>query len=198
MVKLPYSIQRRIIWLQRIKYVQGFGIQSPSAFSFVREVINNHTHYQVYNLIDSKLDGHGHLEKKKARLLYRIIRASNVRNIFIAQNLFPVFSAFINEANSNCEIHLLDDTLELGKNSTALPTLYVLSSTTRPSLLGHFLDTITPNDILIVDDIRDNTFGALLWKTVVSHHRVSFSYDLYYLGIAFFDSRPKQNYIINF
>ena len=36
------------VWLSRIAYCRGFGIQSPSAYRFVRYVINEHYPYYAY------------------------------------------------------------------------------------------------------------------------------------------------------
>ena len=36
-------------WLCRCKYCRGFGVQSPSAYSFIRYVINEHYPYYAYS-----------------------------------------------------------------------------------------------------------------------------------------------------
>ncbi len=50
----------------------------------------------------------------------------------------------------------------------------------------------------MVDNIKQTAEAKAFWQEIVDDERVSFSFDLYYIGIAFFDKRPKQNYIINF
>ncbi len=35
-------------WLRRCGYCRGFGVQSPSAYSFIRYVINEHYPYYAY------------------------------------------------------------------------------------------------------------------------------------------------------
>ena len=42
---MNYKVQRYLHWLRRIKYCRGFGVQSPSAYRFIRYVINEHYPY---------------------------------------------------------------------------------------------------------------------------------------------------------
>ena len=41
-------IKRYIIWLRRMSYSRGFGVQSPSAYRFIRYVISEHYPYYAY------------------------------------------------------------------------------------------------------------------------------------------------------
>ena len=43
-----YYLERLWIWLTRLTRCRGFGIQSPSAYSFVRYVVNEHYPYYAY------------------------------------------------------------------------------------------------------------------------------------------------------
>ena len=36
------------VWLSRINHCRGFGVQSPSAYAFIRYVVNEHYPYYAY------------------------------------------------------------------------------------------------------------------------------------------------------
>ena len=43
------QLKRYLVWLGRIHRCGGFGIQSPTDYSFVRYVINEHWPYYAYD-----------------------------------------------------------------------------------------------------------------------------------------------------
>ena len=52
--------------------------------------------------------------------------------------------------------------------------------------------------MLVVEGIGHDAPAADIWRQLTADSRVSVTFDLYYCGIAFFDSRYKQDYIVNF
>ena len=52
--------------------------------------------------------------------------------------------------------------------------------------------------MLIIEGIGHDTTAKAIWQKLVNDRRVGITFDLYYCGIAFFDKRFKQNYIVNF
>ena len=52
--------------------------------------------------------------------------------------------------------------------------------------------------MLIIEGIGYDTAAKAIWQKLVNDSRVGITFDLYYCGIAFFDKRFKQNYIVNF
>ena len=64
-------IRMFLVWLHRIDKCQGFGVQSPSAYRFIRQVINCHTLYPAYSVLEEaqKLN---RVERKLGRLLSRL------------------------------------------------------------------------------------------------------------------------------
>ena len=47
------QLKRCLVWLSRIHRCRGFGIQSPTDYSFVRYVINEHWPYYAYQQFNS-------------------------------------------------------------------------------------------------------------------------------------------------
>ena len=60
-----------MIWIYRWRHCRGFGVQSPSDYSFIRYVINEHYPYYAYDELYDQLNV-DKLKKKKADLLFRI------------------------------------------------------------------------------------------------------------------------------
>lgn len=197
---LPYKIKALVVWLRRMKYIQGFGIQSPSAFSFDREVINDHTFYPIYAELrrtDKTLTA---VERKKARLLYRINRSIKADNFCFCPAMSVAYERYIKAACDKTLVEEVGETDKTSVNDTLCQrNIYFLTAGEHCQKFYETLrTTINEESIVIVDSIKHNATAKAFWKQIVADERVSFSFDLYYLGIAFFDKRPKQNYIINF
>ena len=66
------KLKRYFRWLCRIGYCRGFGVQSPSAYRFIRYVINEHYPYYAYSDLRSELPDVSWLERKRMELYFRI------------------------------------------------------------------------------------------------------------------------------
>ena len=59
-----YYLERLWIWITRLACCRGFGIQSPSAYSFVRYVVNEHYPYYAYADLAASFPQLGRRERK--------------------------------------------------------------------------------------------------------------------------------------
>lgn len=197
---LPYKIKALVVWLQRMKHIQGFGIQSPSAFSFDRKVINDHTPYPIYAELKRLGNTLTAVERKKARLLYRINRFAEADRFCFYPTKLLAYESYIKAA---CEKTLVEEAKMLGEESEGTApdesVVYFLTVGEHCQAFYERLRTIINSEsFVIVDDIKRNAETRAFWQQILDDECVSFSFDLYHIGIAFFDKRPKQNYIINF
>lgn len=197
---LPYKIKALVVWLQRMKHIQGFGIQSPSAFSFDRKVINDHTSYPIYAELKRVGNTLTAVERKKARLLYRINRFAEADRFCFYPTKLLAYESYIKAA---CEKTLVEEAKMLGEESESTApdesVVYFLTVGEHCQAFYERLRTIINSEsFVIVDDIKRNAETRAFWQQILDDECVSFSFDLYHIGIAFFDKRPKQNYIINF
>ena len=197
---LPYKIKALVVWLQRMKHIQGFGIQSPSAFSFDRKVINDHTPYPVYAELKRVGNTLTAVERKKARLLYRINRFAEADRFCFYPTKLLAYESYIKAA---CERTLVEEAKMLGEEgegtaSDGSAIYFLMVSEHCQAFYERLRTSINAESFVIVDDIKRNAETRAFWQQIVDDERVSFSFDLYHIGIAFFDKRPKQNYIINF
>lgn len=200
------QLQRMLVWLRRMSHSRGFGVQSPSAYRFIRYVISEHYPYYAYAELRSRHPYIDWLERKRLELYFRI---ANYRQA-------DVMLDYSSDSNR------LADYVARGSKRTQ-----VVNMTKRnepPSIVSietemfhavqyvricpiegceHFLDDVMchsdANTIMVVEDIATSAVAKRLWQRIVADERVSVSYDLYYLGVAFFDvKRHKANYIVNF
>ena len=165
-----------IIWLKRIQYCRGFGIQSPSDYWLVRYVINEHWPYYQYETL-GKDDGW--LRQKLGRLYFRLanwlqpdmIMSDDYRDYLSA----GCHSASFGEAGRLFRLALNGD---------------------YQSRLASIYNKVTSDSVLVVEGIQhDKRF----WQELIADHRTGITFDLYYCGIVLFDKkRHKKNYIINF
>lgn len=174
------KLRHIIVWLSRIGHCRGFGIQSPTDYRFVRYVVNEHWPYYAYDALQTDADDW--LTRRMGRLCLRLANHLQPRVIVDRAGFAPWLKAGCRRA----------DVVE------ALPAtgVYDLAVVTVADSLAALLERATECSVLVVSDLwRDRR----QWRTVVADARVSVSFDLYYCGIAFFDSRrSKHNYKVNF
>ena len=192
---LIYYIRTSYRWLSRCCYSRGFGIQSPSAYSFVRYVINEHSPYYAYSELDRMMLSKGLLFRKMGRLYFRLANFWQPHDVVVScRDIQPYI-------NSACHAaYVVDvDSYEFVTNS--LPVLFILN-------IDYFKDIKSRNRIfsfasdktlLVVTDIHTSKETKSLWKSIVDDKLSVVTYDLYDCGIVFFDkSKYKQNFKINF
>jgi len=191
-------IKRCGIWLSRIGHAQGFGIQSPHDFRFVREVIGEKWPYYSYEVIGRRCLGAGRRTERLARLYFRIA----------------------NYAQPPCIVSLLPDSdlwdtcLHMGCRKARRVT--VADSAAFSSLpledrcliwvdAGHIdsllprLHEISSDSVMIVHGISRDEVTANHWRQLAQRSEVRLVFDLYHCGILFFDkNRYKQYYTINY
>lgn len=195
------QLQRLIVWLRRMPKSRGFGVQSPSAYRFIRYVISEHYPYYAYAELRTARPSIDWLARKKLELYFRV---SNFRQADILIDYSVDSSPLAHYVKRGCR-------------RTQVVNARVSDAPSRLSMCGivqfaricpidgceQFLgDVLTHSDtatLLIIEDIATSPVARRMWQQLIVDPRVSVSYDLYYLGIAFFDiERHKTNYIVNF
>lgn len=206
---LPYFVHP-FVWLRRIGHRRGYGVHSPFAYNFITRVIYERASY--YKYADLRAEEKRRAGKESAdwlyeplkvkRLLFRVVNYVRPRTIIDAGR----FSASSLYLKAGC-----------------LKSGYV--GVCEPGDL--FLDASTPVDFLYIHDYRNPAFASEMFERCVSHacdasvfvvegigytshmrqlwkhmrqdERVAVTFDLYDLGILFFDKKMnKQDYVVFF
>lgn len=183
---MMYWFEKWIIWIYRWRHCRGFGVQSPSDYSFIRYVINEHYPYYAYAELMDRLGDIGKLKRKKAELLFRI--ANWIQS--------PSIALLIKDDNYHIYMHE-------GCRSSIIRNQYdgdkyvIVSSFDKDECL-FLMNNMRDGCLLVIDDLN-NWKARQLWKKIVADKRATITFDLYYLGIVMVvDKRYKINYKVNF
>ena len=195
-------------WLRRCGCSRGFGVQSPSAYAFIRYVINEHYPYYAYQELKERLV---HLDRRQHKLGRLLLRLAN----------------FWQPETSICNDSLFEDYLHAGCRKVKWVELE------HPIQTDHLLlkDNLLLNEawgkkrMMVINlekmgmkEVRtqvlplcdDQTMLVLLgnlyrekqgeeWHHLQESDYCGITYDLYSLGIIFFDKKKfKQHYRMNF
>ena len=170
------QIKRCLVWLSRIHRCRGFGIQSPTDYSFVRYVINEHWPYYAYEQFKSD-----DWLTRKLGLLY--LRLANY--VQPTEMLADEYQKYWHAGCQRTKYTSYINRVELARIDIDDTNAY-----------ESMVEKCGQHSILVVEGIWRN---LSLWHQIESDKRTSVTYDLYYCGIVLFDkTRYKQNYIINF
>lgn len=167
-----------LVWLTRIGHCRGFGIQSPTDYTLVRYVINEHWPYYKYKEIGLKDDW---LTRKVGQLIFRLTNWCQPDKVSCY-----AYKDYVRAASSRVQVVTPED-IRYAKLVIVPASFSYL--TELPSILAD-------GTILLVDSIWH---FPKQWKELVAQELSILTFDLYYCGIVIFDKkRTKQHYIVNF
>lgn len=195
---LRYWFKRSMIFIRRFPNSRGFGIQSPSAYRFDREVINAHRLYDAYADLKHVFPHEDRLTLKLARLYFRISHAMQVRQWTLCTHRNDVYRAYI---EAGCRTAIFVDGDEVGEvdKIAASDVLVMAMEDDRWPMCEAFVSRAHERSMLIVEGIYASKKAKMRWKELISDARTGVAFDLYDCGIIFFDhTKSKQLYIINF
>ena len=194
---LSYFIQTSFRWILRSKYSRGFGIQSPSAYEFVRYVVNEHYPYYAYQDLENQMKSQSRLFRKLGRLFFRLTNFWQPNEVLISNNKFV---PYIQKACQKVAVKEFD-LLNCEFKNTLQPLFVILdmddlcTNICRNKVFGAVSDKM----LLVVTNIHSRKSYTQLWNEIIAYSCCGVTYDLYSCGIIFFDkSKHKQNFKINF
>ncbi len=195
---MNYKVQRYLHWLRRIKYCRGFGVQSPSAYRFIRYVINEHYPYYAYDELRKELPRLDSLTRKRMELYFRVanFRQASLWLDFCERN--DVIATYVGRGCHATQVRRITDLQQITADDR-IEVLRICPSAGCEALLEAALQKTDDHTLFIIEDIGYNDTAKRMWQKLLESDITSVSYDLYYLGIAFYDrKRYKANYVVNF
>lgn len=195
---MNYKVQRYLHWLRRIKYCRGFGVQSPSAYRFIRYVINEHYPYYAYDELRKELPRLDSLTRKRMELYFRVanFRQASLWLDFCERN--DVIATYVGRGCHATQVRRITD-LQQTTADDRIEVLRICPTAGSEAVLEAALQQTDDHTLFIIEDIGYNDTAKRMWQKLLESDLTSVSYDLYYLGIAFFDrKRYKANYVVNF
>ena len=192
---LKYRVKWIWNWIHRMGYSRGFGVQSPSAYSFIRYVLTEHYPYYAYDELKMRFKSFDHATKKKGRLYFRLANYAQASHWFDYHSAEQPYAAYVHEGCRKTVFQAID-----GKTIPNAFRIARLSMTEDYQAVYEALCKVATDDsILILEGINDNKDTKAFWKRVQESQKATRTYDLFLCGIIIFDtSKHKHHYIVNF
>lgn len=192
---LKYRVKWVCNWIHRMGYSRGFGVQSPSAYSFIRYVLTEHYPYYAYDELKMRFKSFDHATKKKGRLYFRLANYAQASHWFDYHSAEQPYAAYVHEGCRKTIFQAID-----GKTIPHTFRIARLSMTEDYQAVYEALCKVATDDsILILEGINDNKDTKAFWKRVQESQKATRTYDLFLCGIIVFDtSKHKHHYIVNF
>ncbi len=198
-------VKRGLIWLSRIKYCRGFGIQSPNDYRFVRYVINEHSPYYQYAEL---MKSYPQVDEDDRRLCQLYFRLSNYLQPLYYLDFQPSDEVSAQYVCAGCRgtkaVRMKDVHNLLSFRKSVTDAVLVRFSRDMAvgdlqSVVEKMLEDSSESTIVVMEDICHGKKRHQLWLRMVAHENVRVSYDLYYCGILLFEPRRyKKHYVVNF
>lgn len=181
-------INKYINILFRLPQSYGFGVQSPSAFSFIRDVVNEDYPYYAYQEMDRLFPKLDSKVRKLNQFYFRLVNYAQLASWIDFNHSSEELQRFIPVA-CNKTIYQSCSSISDFYHFDIVRIKYV-----NKDVLNQLLNKATPKSILIVEEIYSSKLNKDLWKSLILDNRISTTFDLLDCGLVFFDKRPKQHY----
>lgn len=192
---LKYRVKWVWNWIHRMGYSRGFGVQSPSAYSFIRYVLTEHYPYYAYDELKMRFKSFDHATKKKGRLYFRLANYAQASHWFDYYSAEQPYAAYVHEGCRKTVFQAID-----GKTiPNAFRIARLSMSEDYQAVYEALCKVATDDSILILEGINANKDTKAFWKHVQESQKATRTYDLFLCGIIVFDtSKHKHHYIVNF
>lgn len=204
------GLKRPFIWLSRIRYRRGYGVHSPFAFDLITDVIYQRMPYYNYDKLrqtEKKIaSGKGkqwmYEPLRIKRLLFRLANEVKADNIVDVGKL-AASSIYLKAARVNADYIAATSLDELFLETGQSIDFLYLHNYQQPNDVEEVFKVCAPRatscSLFVIEGIGYSDAMRQLWKQLQNDSRVGITFDLYDLGLLFFDtSRIKQHYIVNF
>ena len=201
-------LKERLKHAVRFRHKRGYGVHSPFAFSLITDVIYEKMPYYAYASLEKEQKrlvrerGYSRGSQKVNRFLFRLV--NKVQPATIVEVGRPsVASLYLQSAKPSAEYLFASDLSELFLDTDVPVDFLYLNDYRNPELLEKVFDICvrrtTLKSVFVVHGICYSKEMKALWKRLQEDERVGITFDLYDLGLLFFDkTKIKQHYIVNF
>lgn len=210
MNRITLTLKRPFIRLLRFRHRCGYGVHSPFAFNLITQVIYENTPYYKYkdlakaqkSLAFEKGKDWKYESKKIKRLLFRLVNYIQPDTIVDAGTL-AASALFLKAGREGADYISASGFSELFLEAGVPVDFLYLHDFRHPEFMeGVFricAARTTGKSVFVMEGIRYSPRMSALWERMKQDERTGLSFDLYDLGILFFDkTKIKQGYIVNF
>ena len=205
-------------WINRKRHNGGYGIQSPSSFFFVTQVMKERLPYYAYPTLNTLVGGN----RRKRRHFRELFRITNYHQ--------PVNCITVGSAMAACTMmlakpsvahyavapagmtvgmqtllnekgcHIAESTEQFQAIIDKVGTvgmLYVNVVDGTDTLIRAALPHTNKESVIVVDGINRSKTAQQWWQSLVNDSATVITYDFYNYGLLLFDKeRIKQNYTL--
>lgn len=202
--------KRPFIWLSRFRYRKGYGVHSPFAFDFITQVVYQRTPYYKYRelreqekrLIFLENADWSYESRKVKRLLFRLVNLVQP-GLIVDVGRLAASSLYLQAAKEGAEYLAIDRRGDIRPRKGAEIGLLYLHAWDMPQFMREQFLRMLPHagerTVFVIEGIQYSPAMQTLWEEMKNAEPVGITFDLYDLGILFFDkSKIKQDYIVNF
>lgn len=215
-------------WCRRFRKRCGYGVHSPSDFFFITFVIYERLPFYAYSSLhhQRRLVAHlpGHREKVD-KLFFRMINYLRPLTVFEFGTGSGMTVRYMQEANSKMNVYTFSNNidpqverlfsskhnihyinynhveyLDLIKDNDDVSRLFHLAHVSDyQKLYDEIMQYVSDRDFMVISYPYADACKKNWWKKVMNDERTGVIFDLYDIGIIFFDKkRIKENRIVNF
>ena len=209
-------------WINRKRHNRGFGIQSPSTFFFITQVLKEKLPYYAYGTIEDFAQTCNDMSAERAKELFRITNYMQPSSC-IAVNSPIAACAMAAARPTAASCHITDGGSTPGTVAAKLAAmgckaidgkaaelvaqhttgngepsmLFIGYCNNRTEILETALKHAHENSVIIIDGIHRSKQDKEWWEETIKNPATIVTFDMYSYGILLFNKeRYKQNYTL--
>jgi len=202
-MNLPLCIPRLFVRLARFRHRCGYGVHSPFAFSLITDVIYEKLPYYAYaSLKEEQRKAAGKGYEKVNRLLFRLVNRMQPDTV-IEVGRCASAAPYLQAAKPSASCLFASDLSDLFLDADVPVDFLYLNDWRNPDLAEEVLricvQRTTLKSLFVVRGIGYSKEMKALWNRWQADERVGITFDLYDIGLLFFDrTKIKQRYVVCF
>lgn len=192
------------MWITRCHRCRGFGVHSPWAFRLINNVINERMPYYRYAELEQTAPCNDKEQLRLCRLYFRLANFFRPLTIVDYAPESPAYGRYMAAACARASIttisqDMTDDDRRLIDGLTTVDMLRMSARGDRREFYVSMRNKAHDGSAFIIEGIKTNRCARSLWREIKADEGCTLTFDLYYCGIVYFDSkRYKHHYIVNF
>lgn len=205
-------------WINRKRHNGGYGIQSPSSFFFVTQVLKERLPYYAYPTLDKAVGGN----RRKRRHFRELFRITNYHQptscisvgssaaacaMLLARPSVNHYAIAPAGMTAGSQTQLEESGCHVSHSIAQLPTiidkvgeigmLYVNATDGAHAIVRAALPHTNKNSVIVVDGLNRSKAVQKWWQQLVGDSATVVTYDMYSYGVLLFDKeRIKQHYTL--
>ena len=207
MKRISILCKRPFVWLSRFRHRRGYGVHSPFAFHLITGVIYETAPYYEYAALreeEKRLEAPRRRSEplRVKRLLFRLVNYARPETVVDAGR--PSASALYLKAGRKGAAYAAVTAPDELATETDVPVDFLyLHDWRHPGFVEEVFRRCVPRtrecSVFVIEGIGYTAAMRRLWEAMKQDARCGITFDLYDLGIIFFDrTKIKQHYLVNF